>query len=228
MAFRSLAAALVLLATSTAAGNTLDLRIIGSDGLPLEHAVAWFDIDDDRVSREQTAEMDHRDMQYRPHVLAVQRGTSVAFPNRDQVRHHVYSFSPAKRFEVPLYRGREADPVVFDTAGVVILGCNIHDHMVGYVVVVDTPHFGTPVASADGVIELAIPRGVEEAELVIWHPVLEQSGRPHRQTIRLGDSASLTVDLDVVDQPPPEPEGLQGQRRRGLNERFHRHRGADE
>ena len=68
-------------------------------------------------------------------------GTSVAFPNSDNIRHHVYSFSLAKRFELRLYQGTQSAPVVFDSPGVVVLGCNIHDWMVGYIYVTDDSRF---------------------------------------------------------------------------------------
>ena len=86
--------------------------------------------------------MDQRGSQFVPHVLPVQAGTSVTFPNSDQIRHQVYSFSASKRFELPLYAGTSASPIRFDQPGIVVLGCNIHDWMIGYVVVLDTPYFG--------------------------------------------------------------------------------------
>ena len=72
----------------------------------------------------------------------VQAGTPVAFPNHDKVRHQVYSFSPAKTFELKLYAGVPSSPIVFDKTGTVVLGCNIHDEMGAYIQVVDTPYFG--------------------------------------------------------------------------------------
>ena len=79
--------------------------------------------------------VDQVDQEFTPKVTAVLVGTPIRFPNHDNVRHQVYSFSPAKRFELPLYAGVPARPVVFDKPGVVVLGCNIHDWMVGYVYV---------------------------------------------------------------------------------------------
>ena len=76
------------------------------------------------------AVVDQRDKQFIPYVTAVQVGTPVIFPNSDNIRHHVYSFSPAKKFELPLYSGVPAEPVVFDKVGFVTLGCNIHDWMI--------------------------------------------------------------------------------------------------
>lgn len=84
-----------------------------------------------------TAEMDQVNSQFVPAVLAVRTGTLVRFPNNDQIRHQVYSFSPAKRFELPLFQGTTATSVRFDQAGLVTIGCNIHDWMLGYIVVLD-------------------------------------------------------------------------------------------
>lgn len=102
-----------------------------------------------------------------PYMSVIQTGTPVEFPNNDTVRHHVYSFSPAKVFELKLYAGRPEKPVVFDKPGVVVLGCNIHDRMVAYVVVVDTPW--SAVSGQDGSARIAdLPPG--EYRLQVWHP----------------------------------------------------------
>ncbi len=118
--------------------------------------------------------------QFLPGVLVVPVGTSVHFPNRDSVRHHVYSFSPAKKFELKLYTGTPANPVVFERAGVVTLGCNIHDRMVGWVLVVDTPYYTrTPAATGKAQLD-NVPPGT--CTLRTWHarlpvgaPALEQA-----------------------------------------------------
>src|SRR6202008_4939692 len=88
-----------------------------------------------------SAVMDQQGKEFVPFVLPVAVGTPVTFPNRDNIRHHVYSFSASKRCELPLYIGTPAAPVVFDKPGSVVLGCNIHDWMVGYVYVLATPYF---------------------------------------------------------------------------------------
>ncbi len=109
-------------------------------------------------------------------VTAVPVGTAVSFPNRDTVRHHVYSFSPAKTFELKLYIGTPAAPVVFDKPGVVVMGCNIHDAMVAYVAVFDAPWVG--VSDAAGVVRIdALPAG--DYQLEYWASAL---GRRRRRT----------------------------------------------
>ena len=125
------------------------------------------------------AVMDQQNKEFVPYVLPVVVGSSVAFPNRDNIRHHVYSFSTPKKFELPLYIGTPASPVVFDKPGVIVLGCNIHDWMVGYVYVLATPYFAR--SADDGRAQLAdVPAGTYEAR--VWHPRMksdsEKSGKP--------------------------------------------------
>lgn len=111
--------------------------------------------------------MDQRNKQFVPHVLAVRTGTAVSFPNSDDIRHQVYSFSPAKRFELRLYQDTPSEPVLFDKPGVVVLGCNIHDWMLGYVYVTDDPWFG--VSDEQGRVALAqLPPG--RYAVTLWHP----------------------------------------------------------
>ncbi|MCJ7555580.1 MAG: methylamine utilization protein [Gammaproteobacteria bacterium] len=88
-----------------------------------------------------TAIMDQIDTRFVPSLLVVQSGTSVEFPNTDTVAHHVYSFSHPNDFKLPLYKGNAHPPVSLESSGIVILGCNVHDNMLGYIVVVDTPLF---------------------------------------------------------------------------------------
>ena len=102
-----------------------------------------------------------------PLVSVIQTGTLVNFPNRDKVRHHVYSFSPAKTFDLKLYSGTPANPVQFDKTGIAVLGCNIHDNMVAWVVVVDTPYFAKSAKSGQLVLR-DVPAG--NYSLRVWHP----------------------------------------------------------
>ncbi|WP_369975916.1 methylamine utilization protein [Xanthomonas bundabergensis] len=125
------------------------------------------------------ATMDQVDSQFVPAVLAVQAGTWVRFPNSDQIRHQVYSFSPAKRFELPLYQGSAAKPVRFEQPGLVTVGCNIHDWMLGYVMVLDTPYFA--VTGADAQVRLEVPPGAYE--LRVWHPRLLGAGYAQPLTV---------------------------------------------
>jgi plastocyanin len=104
------------------------------------------------------AVIDQVNKEFVPRVSIVQAGTQVFFPNSDNIRHSIYSFSPAKTFTTKLYSGREAAPLMFDKTGLVVLGCNIHDTMVAWVFIVDTPWFAR--SGADGAATLkALPNG---------------------------------------------------------------------
>lgn len=140
-----------------------------------------------------SAIIDQRQSMFVPDVLAVQAGTLVSFPNSDNTLHHVYSFSPAKRFERPLYSGKRAEPVLFDVPGVVVLGCNIHDWMVAHVVVLDTPYFA--VSDVKGTVRIEAPPG--DYELRIWHA---QQVEPREQPVHL-KAAGLQRDLWIKLRP---------------------------
>jgi len=162
--------------------------------------------------RPASAVMDQQNRTFVPLVLAVLVGTAVTFPNRDNIRHHVYSFSSPKRFELPLYMGTPAAPVLFDKPGVVVLGCNIHDWMVGYIYVSATPHFGK--TTDDGTVRLAdVAPGSYEAR--VWHPRMrgepEKSGKPI--TIAEGNPGRLEFIVALrPDRRPPVPPPAYEQR----------------
>jgi len=145
--------------------------------------------------RKQTV-IDQRDKQFIPYVTALQVGTSVFFPNSDNVRHHVYSFSPAKKFELPLYAGIPAAPVMFDKEGFVTLGCNIHDWMIAYVAVLTTPYF--QVTGKEGHALLSnLPAGQYTVE--VWQPSLKGPPEKFAQHVDLAASGAkellFTLDL---------------------------------
>ena len=145
--------------------------------------------------------MVQQNLQFAPFVLVVPVGASVAFPNLDRVRHHVYSFSPAKRFELKLYGRDDTRSVQFDKSGVVALGCNIHDSMVAFIRVVDTPYAAK--TGADGVAVLHdLPAG--GAQLRVWRPYLKAPGNEIEQPISLPHSGVLAQAV-TADVRPPAP-----------------------
>jgi hypothetical protein len=129
-----------------------------------------------------------------PLVTVVPVGTAVSFPNRDRVRHHVYSFSPVKKFEIKLYVGTPAAPVVFDQPGIAVLGCNIHDQMNAWVVVVPTPWYGK--TGADGTLRLNPAPGTYR--LRFWHAALPVGAPAADQPLTVAASnARQTLRLPV-------------------------------
>jgi plastocyanin len=136
-----------------------------------------------------------------PFVLAVRTGTAVEFPNHDDTRHHVYSFSPAKTFEIELYRGIPESPIVFDEAGVVSLGCNIHDYMQAFVYVTDAPVFG--VTGEDGRVRFDdLPPGPFTVR--VRHPWDASDGAAREVTLE--GALEMDVALDLAPPPPARPE----------------------
>jgi plastocyanin len=140
-----------------------------------------------------TANMAQKGRAFQPTLLVVQTGTSVLFPNFDTVRHHVYSFSPIKKFEIKLYAGTPAAPVVFDKAGTATLGCNIHDQMLSYIHVVDTPYFG--VTGADGQVNLDVPAG--EHRVQIWWPALGEANPGVEQTLKAAGGQPVMLHIKL-------------------------------
>lgn len=191
---RCLAALAALLAVPLAQALPWVVQVRSSSGEVLADAVVAVELRGQpaRAAAGTRADMAQRERQFQPHVLVVQTGTAVNFPNFDTVRHHVYSFSPVKTFDIKLYSGTPAEPIVFDKPGVATLGCNIHDRMSAHIVVVDTPLFAR--TDAQGLARLDLPAG--EHVLKTWHPGL---ARPLLQSQKLpvaGAGGQTTVTLE--------------------------------
>jgi plastocyanin len=156
--------------------------------------------------------VDQINKEFVPYVLPVRVGTTVNFPNKDKIRHHVYSFSPAKNFELPLYSGKPAAPVLFDKAGAVVLGCNIHDWMIAYVYVAESPYFAK--TGADGQATISdLPAG--NYTLRAWHPRLEgkedaterKVSIPRSGAVESAWAIALTPEFRIRRAPIPGQSG---------------------
>jgi plastocyanin len=197
---------LVAAAVTPALGAPLEVSVVDEQGRPIAN-VAVYATPADGVAAQPaptvpTASMDQQSLQFVPHVLVVQSGTSVTFPNSDDVSHHVYSFSEAKKFELALYKGDVYPPVVFDDAGIVVLGCNIHDGMLGYVVVVDTPYFAT--TNERGIASLGnVPGGTYAVSA--WTPRVRPSGLPPAQPVAVTESGGPT-EIRIMGRLAPAHE----------------------
>lgn len=178
----------------------LELKLVDAQGKALKDAVVALVNNQKPVYTESPPViMDQRQKMFVPKVLAIRVNTQVRFPNSDDIRHHVYSFSPAKKFELRLYHGLTAEPVLFDKPGTVVLGCNIHDSMVAYIYVLETDFFA--VADEQGNIKINAPAGAYQ--LQIYHPqmqgiypestiTLEETPAPVR-TITVNNIAEVTT-----------------------------------
>lgn len=191
---------------SAAVGWCASVQVDVRDGAgqPVSGAVVFLESTEaQRAARPlQGVEMAQEKKQFVPGVLVVTTGTEVHFPNRDAVRHHVYSFSPAKKFELKLYKGTPANPVLFDRPGVVVLGCNIHDQMVGWILVVDTPYFaqsGMPGQPAGQAVLGDVPPGTYQ--LRTWHPGLPVGAAALAQPLVVG-SAALSAEVTLTGLAP--------------------------
>jgi plastocyanin len=207
-------AALLLLATAALGAHAAGtVRVVTKDaaGKPVADAVAYVTPLDAPAAVHPPAEpvaIGQKDQEFETYVTPIVVGTSVVFPNRDNVQHHVYSVSPAKKFEIPLYIGESTATIVFDRPGPVTLGCNIHDWMVAYVYVLDTPYYAK--TGADGIADIAnLPPG--RYRLEVWHPRL--AGRVGREVtvVEAGDTTqvvSVTLRPDRRIRRAPDTGGV--------------------
>ena len=147
---------------------TIDATVLAPTGKPVEDAAVVVEpVSGTPSKRHQTVTIEQRNREFIPYVSIVETGTMVEFPNRDDFKHHIYSFSPPKVFEIKLYAGKPVLPVLFDKPGEVVLGCNIHDWMEAYVLVVNSPYFAKTGVDGQATIR-NVPPG--HYRLRVWHP----------------------------------------------------------
>ena len=178
---------------SAAWAASVQVDVQDAAGQPLGGAVVFLESAEARrlVKPLAEQEMSQENKQFVPEVRVLTVGTELRFPNRDTVRHHVYSFSPAKKFELKLYTGTPATPVRFDQPGVVVLGCNIHDQMVGWILVLDTPYFAQTPATAGKAFMGEVPPG--RYRLRAWHPRLPAGAPAQEQDLTVTASGALAT-----------------------------------
>ena len=207
-------AALLAPATLAVAAPAITGRVIGADGKGIADAVVFVQSPTD--SRKMPdglvpmATMDQIEKTFVPGLLPIVVGTSVRFPNHDQIHHHVYSFSRTKTFELPLYKGTDASPVLFDKVGVVKVGCNIHDWMSGIILVLPTPYFAQ--TDAEGRFTLAdLPHG--QYSLVAWHELSKSKPEETAQSMDVGKGATPEANFTLALGPARARPAIRGSRK---------------
>ncbi|SDI70653.1 Plastocyanin [Pseudomonas flavescens] len=190
---------------AVAQAASLQGELLDAKGAPLANAVVTLQGPAADVAAPGKAVIDQQGMRFVPSVLAVRTGTAVTFPNRDDIRHHVYSFSAPKRFELRLYQGTPSAPIVFDKPGLVVLGCNIHDWMVGYVYITDDPWFA--VSDAQGKVSIDnLPVG--DYRVTLWHAALPDMLAQQGGMLRVAaGSQQQRFQLPIVAPSESEPPG---------------------
>ncbi|MBV6323697.1 methylamine utilization protein [Duganella violaceipulchra] len=205
-ATRQTLSTLLLLSAASAGATGITVQVQDAGGKALADTVVYVEPESGAASGRApaTAEIEQKGLKFVPLVSVVQTGAKIYFPNNDKVRHHIYSFSPAHKFDQKLYSGQSATPQVFDKAGTVVLGCNIHDKMLAYVKIVDTPYFAKTDASGAARIEL--PAGGKYL-VKAWHYNTVGGATPEQVvTVKAGEapaSAAFRLPMKpiVADDP---------------------------
>jgi plastocyanin len=192
---------LVLTFSLVASASAVEItgRVVGPNGQGIAQAVVFVQALPSGVSLpsvQQSAVMDQINKTFVPAVLPIVVGTEVHFPNHDQIHHHVYSFSRTKSFELPLYKGEDAPPVLFDKVGAVKIGCNIHDWMSGVILVLPTPYFATTDETGRFVLR-DLPPGTYP--LVCWHELSQVKIEETVQQVQVNtDAAEVAFTLSLT------------------------------
>jgi plastocyanin len=185
--------------------------VTDSDGKGVADAVVFVQAPTPTPARTKSSQVvDQIHKTFVPGLLPIVVGTSVRFPNHDQIHHHVYSFSPTKTFELPLYKGEEAPEVVFDKVGVVKIACNIHDWMSGIILVLPSAHYAVTDAQGRFVLE-NLPAG--DYTLVAWHELSRMKPEATAQPVRVSaDVTHVVFSLPLAPaRPRPAMHGVRGE-----------------
>lgn len=195
----------IAVAAATAA-NEMTVNIVDKTGQPLANAVLM--IDDGLLTEAARSDasahiIDQVDRQFTPFMTAVKTGSTITFPNSDNIRHHVYSFSQPKPFELKLYADGERPSLRFEQPGLVTLGCNIHDQMIAHIVISDRRT--AFVSDPRGNITLSLAQSAASSvSATLWHP-WQGADLSHARSVQLNPTEQQTLQLEVTAPAPPEP-----------------------
>jgi plastocyanin len=182
-----------LVSATTAYAAEIRAKLVDEVGRPLKNAaiIAEPGKPAPAMTESVSATVDQIDTVYVPLATVVRTGTQIRFPNKDNIKHQVYSFSRAKKFELDLFTGKQAPPVIFDKPGHVTLGCNIHDWMLAHVLVVDTPYFAM---TGDDGIALIKDLPADSYKVRVWHPGMKSRRKPPTFEVTVGADSKETIE----------------------------------
>lgn len=189
--------------TSAARADSITLQIIDQQQQAVSNAVIEVLSSPESFGKPDSINViDQINKMFVPEQLVIQQGQTVDFPNSDNIRHHVYSFSEAKTFELKLYADKPEKPIQFEKPGVVVVGCNIHDSMIGYIYIAQHQ---TVMTSSDHGYAIFNPT-VQNPRISVWHPYTTD-GAESRQYFEIdqleqNDNGEHIVRLDIA---PPSP-----------------------
>jgi plastocyanin len=201
------AASATALFVSSALASDLRVAVTTPEGRPVADAVVTVQIPRRPTTRVEFAwpmRIAQERMEFNPFVLIAPAGATVSFPNLDPVRHHVYSFSPAGPFELRLYGRDESRSVTFRTAGVIAIGCNIHDNMSAFIYVVDTPFAAKTDAQG-----IATIRGLPAANATVrlWRPYSRAPDGLTERSLALPAGGQVQQEFQIGLRAPRDSGG---------------------
>jgi plastocyanin len=179
--------AALLCASAVARAASVSVVVTDAAGKPLADAVVMLEPAGAplAVKPMPNVQIAQHDLQFSPQVSVVTVGTPVMFPNQDTVKHHVYSYSSAKTFQIKLYAGVPHTPIVFDKPGIAVLGCNIHDGMLAWVVVTDTPLWARSAVAGHAKVVDVPPGGYQ---VHVWHASISDTAPPQLLALTVGSA----------------------------------------
>ena len=201
IALRSTVLACFCILSAQAYASSVAVQVHDAAGKPLADVVLYAEPEAGMAlpKTPKPVQIEQRGLKFSPLVSVIQAGSQISFPNNDKVRHHIYSFSPAKKFDQKLYSGVAAAPQVFDKAGTVVLGCNIHDRMIAYVKVLDTPFFAK--SDVDGTARIELP-AAGKYTVKAWHFNLAAGANAEQVVAVKPGEAATAASFRLAMKPP--------------------------
>ena len=184
--------------------HSFSVKVVSSDGIHLRDMVVyatWLDGSKDRVSKQSTIDIRQKDKGFDPYIGIVEAGTAITFSNLDDITHHIYSVTGQNRFSYTLKKGEITKEMSVQEPGIIAMGCNIHDWMSGYLLVIDTPYF--VMTNEQGLAVLNLNES-GKYRVVVWHPQMKER---QSRVVSLPQQKELQIKLTYPMAEIPEQKG---------------------